>query len=85
MGASRWCKSCHSNHERPTGSKCHQLLNIHQTHTSEGPSGQASNASDREIIVMQEQARLVADQLLNSEDNVLANSTQETIPRHNKI
>ena len=75
MGGSRWCKNCPSSHEGPTGSKCQQSVNMKQAHTSEGAGTQASNITDQEVTVTQEQARLVADQLISSQDSTQATST----------
>ena len=47
---------------------------MEQAQTSESASGQASNITDQEVAVKQEQVRLVADQLISSQDSTKATS-----------
>ena len=67
MGGTRWCKNCHSTHEGPTGSKC-QRFDSGDVEDSqlEGAELQASNVTDNDATISQEQARLVAQHMEQS-------------------
>ena len=65
MGGSRWCKNCHTSHEGPIGSKCQKFDSQTQEDVDQASlETQASSiALENEIIVSEEHARLVAQQV----------------------
>ena len=65
MGGSRWCKNCHTSHEGPTGSKCQKFDSQAQEDGDQAlAENQASNiALTNDIVLTEEQARLVAQQI----------------------
>ena len=66
MGGTRWCKNCHSTHEGSTGSKCQRFDNGNVEHSQlEGAELQASNVTDNDTTISQEQARLVVQHMEN--------------------
>ena len=80
MGGVRWCKSCHTSHEGPTGSKCQRLEDpVHLDSLQEDGGGQASNSTVKDTWVTEEQARLVAQQVEGnqSQDREDAGSNRE--------
>ena len=79
MGGARWCKNCHSTHEGPTGNKC-QRFNSGSVEDLqvEGAEFQASNVTDNETTISQEQARLVVQHMEQSAMSVQDNSTSES-------
>ena len=69
------CKNCQSAHKGRTDRKYQHFLNMAQNKVSEDSSSHASNPTCQESIVIQEQARLVTEQV-NSQSNESTLSTR---------
>ena len=79
MGGARWCKNCHSTHEGPTGNKCQRLDGGSvEDLQMEGAEFQASNVTDNENTISQEQARLVVQHMEQSAMSVQDTSTGDS-------
>ena len=60
MGGNRWCKNCHTSHERSTGRKHQKVDKKNQVDMYQADSGsQVTNISSQDAIVTEEQAREV--------------------------
>ena len=78
MGRSHWCKSYHTSHKGPIGSKCEKFDSQTQEDGAQASlETQASSiASANETVVSEEHARLVAQQVdVNSVTNCHETST----------
>ena len=79
MGGMRWCKNCHSTHEGPNGSKCQRFNSGNMEESQlEGAELQASNVTDNDTTISQEQARLVVQHMEHSSMSAQNTSTGDS-------